>query len=303
MITKYFRFGHTDLCIQMPEEMKIPANFEKFCVSNAAENAVRYTLSLVQNIAQAAAELLKRKMDCGCELIRENLHVFYINKENGFGSPGECRFIRFAGADKPYGISRQLDECCYEVLVDCSIREMLAFDTVFTSLFSLEKHVIQDGGLILHSAYMCWQKKAVLFSAPSGTGKSTQADLWEKYRHTYTVNGDRSLLIRDPDGWRAYGWPICGSSEICHNETHMIHCIVILKQAKENRIYRLKGLQALCPVMEQITINSWNRDFQVKAMDQLELLLQEIPVFCLECNISEAAVSCLEQAISDAEER
>ena len=157
--------------------------------------------------------------------------------------------------------------------------------------------MIDDGALILHSAYMNYRGKAVLFSAPSETGKSTQANLWEKYRDTYTVNGDRSLLIRENDGWYAYGWPICGSSEICRNEVYPIQAIVMLKQAKENKAYPLKGFQAMREVMEQITINTWDREFQIRVMDQLEKLLNEIPVYRLECNISEEAVKCLEEVL------
>ena len=155
-----------------------------------------------------------------------------------------------------------------------------------------------DGG-ILHSAYMCYEDTAVLFSAPSETGKSTQAGLWEKYRGTWTVNGDRSLLIREEDGWYANGWPVCGSSEICNNKSYPVRAIVMLSQAKENRISRLKGLEALRKVMEQITINAWNSEFQIQAMDELEILLKEVPVYHLECDISEDAVRCLEDVLAD----
>lgn len=314
MVTKFFRFGHTDICIKMPDEMKYPANFEKFRVEET-DKCIQYTLTFAEDINQIAKDLLNKKRNGFCEVVRENLHVFYMNREVP-GTSGEmeclsgdsamkpmdelceCRFIIFAGAGKPYGISMQRDKFHYQVWVDQEICEMLAFDTIFTSLFSLEKHVIRDGSLILHSAYMCWNDSAVLFSAPSETGKSTQANLWEKYRHTYTVNGDRSLLVRDENGWMAYGWPVCGSSEICHNEVHPVHSIVMLRQAKENRIYRINGLRALREVMEQITINSWNREFQMKAMDQLELLLREVPVYCLECDISEEAVACLEKELT-----
>lgn len=103
--------------------------------------------------------------------------------------------------------------------------------------------------------------------------------------------------MREEDGWKAYGWPVCGSSEICYNESFPIRAIVMLKQAKENKCYPIKGFQAIREVMEQITINTWDRDFQMKAMDQLDLLLQEVPVYCLECNISEDAVECLENWI------
>ena len=157
--------------------------------------------------------------------------------------------------------------------------------------------MIDTEAMIFHSAYMNYQNSAVLFSAPSETGKSTQANLWEKYRGTYTVNGDRSLLIREKDGWYAYGWPICGTSEICRNEVYPVRAIVMLKQAKENKAYPLKGFQAMREVMEQITVNSWDTEFQIKVMDQLEILLSEVPVYRLECDMSENAVKCLEELI------
>lgn len=164
--------------------------------------------------------------------------------------------------------------------------------------FWTEKQAIRDHAMILHSAYMCYEDTAVLFSAPSETGKSTQAGLWEKYRGTWTVNGDRSLLIREEDGWYANGWPVCGSSEICNNKSYPVRAIVMLSQAKENRISRLKGLEALRKVMEQITINAWNSEFQIQAMDELEILLKEVPVYHLECDISEDAVRCLEDVLA-----
>ena len=187
----------------------------------------------------------------------------------------------------------------YHVWFVPEVAEMLDQDTVYLAAFSLEKQAIKDHSMILHSAYMCYEDTAVLFSAPSETGKSTQAGLWEKYRGTWTVNGDRSLLIREEDGWYANGWPVCGSSEICNNKSYPVRAIVMLSQAKENRISRLKGLEALRKVMEQITINAWNSEFQIQAMDELEILLKEVPVYHLECDISEDAVRCLEDVLAD----
>ena len=82
--------------------------------------------------------------------------------------------------------------------------------------------------LILHSSYLDVNGQALLFSGPSGIGKSTQADLWVRHRGAAILNGDKSLLIREPDGWYAHGWPICGSSGICRNESRRIRAIVML---------------------------------------------------------------------------
>ena len=139
--------------------------------------------------------------------------------------------------------------------------------------------------------------KAVLFSAPSGTGKSTQAELWKTYRGTRQVNGDRSLLVKKEDGWYACGWPICGSSEICHNEAYPIQTIVMLQQAKENKVQRLGLAAAVRKIVSQVTINMWNAEFQMQAIDLIQDLVMNIPVLELACDISEEAVSCLEEAL------
>ena len=55
---------------------------------------------------------------------------------------------------------------------------------------------------------IAFQNKAILFSAPSGTGKSTQADLWQKYvRGVEIINGDRAIIGIEDNGVKAYGLP------------------------------------------------------------------------------------------------
>ena len=71
----------------------------------------------------------------------------------------------------------------------------------------------------------------------------------------------------------------------------------MLKQAKENKAYPLTGFSAVREVMEQITINAWDREFQITVMDKLDQLLREVPVYRLECDISEDAVRWLEKII------
>ena len=56
--------------------------------------------------------------------------------------------------------------------------------------------ILADAGmLVLHSAYIVTrQGEGILFSGPSGIGKSTQAALWQRYGAAQTVNGDRALV-------------------------------------------------------------------------------------------------------------
>lgn len=285
---KQYQFGHTIIEIHIPAEMKIPANMSLFEVQADRVDKIYY-LEFADKLFQVEQRFREENSDIK-DYMRKNMRIL-VTKEK------ECRIIRFEGTMRPYGISVEENQEVTRVWVDFEVEHMMQYDTVFSSVLGLEKVVLRKNALILHSAYICRDGEAVLFSAPSETGKSTQANLWEQYRGTRTINGDRSLLVKESDGWYAYGWAICGSSEICHNEAYPIHAIVMLHQAKENTVQRLSVLEALKKLMSQITINMWNSDFQMKALDLIQELITEIPVYELGCNISEDAVVCLEQVL------
>lgn len=292
METTFYKLGRSCIEIRMPKDMPRPENMAKFQmdeIENQEMQHIIYTLEFTDTLSDIESELRKQKTG-EREVVREALRIFYTET-------GECRLISYPGGQFPYAISKQEDENKFHVWIDRAFEKFMTSDTIFASLLSLERQMIKNGDMIFHSAYMCRDGEAILFSAPSETGKSTQASLWEKYRGTRTINGDRSLLMRCADGWYAGGWTVCGSSEICHNESYPIRAIVMLKQAKENKAYPLKGFQAVRELMEQITVNTWNREFQMKVIDNLELLLQEVPIYRLECDISEEAVEVLEKAL------
>lgn len=285
---KQYQIGHVQIEIQMPDDMLIPENMQKF-EKTADKVQMYYIINFVPELG-AIEKKLRAKYEVIKEIRRDTMRILDIQNR-------ECRILNFQGVQNPYAICMETAENEIQVWVDEEIRRLLIYDTIFVSLLLLEKLMIKNNAMILHSAYMCRDGKAVLFSAPSETGKSTQADLWEKYRQTRTINGDRSLLVRDEDGWHAYGWPVCGSSEICNNEDYLIQAIVMLHQARNNEVERLKGFALIQKLMAQITINMWNPEFQMKAMDLIEQLVGEVSVYELGCDISEEAVECLERVL------
>lgn len=295
MRTGYYQMGHAFFRLYLPEEIMTPPNLSKFQIQNSQrpeEGYIDYTLEVVEDFNKIQDYVEQHRI--GPEITRKDLRVWNT-------ASGECRIFYIEGNPVPYGISLQQQEKNYHVWISQEIQELLCCDTIFFSMFSLEKHMIHQDAMILHCAYMEHPKGAILFSAASGVGKSTQASLWKTYRGNRTMNGDRSLLTMEHGTWYANGWPVCGSSKICHNEALPIQAIVMLKQAKENKISRMTGLEALRLVMEQITINGWNGEFQMRVMDLLEDLLNKVPIYQLECDISEEAVRCLEEVLERGE--
>lgn len=212
----------------------------------------------------------------------------------------EKRYLYIPGYPSPYAVCEEISDNHSIIKIQKDFVDSMSIDTMFVSLLSLERRMYQYNQYILHSSFVLYNDTAILFTAPSGTGKSTQADLWHKYRNTRTINGDRSLLVKKDNCYYACGWPICGSSEICFNEMYPISSIVVLSQGKENKIEEMDTKDKFKKLLSEITINYHNTDFVMKAMDFIEDITSHIPIYHLTCTISEDAVKCLENKIKKA---
>ena len=96
-----------------------------------------------------------------------------------------------------------------------------------------EQLLLQQNRLLLHASFIKYKGNGILFSGPSGIGKSTQAELWKRTRGAEIINGDRAAVGLADEGWTAWGIPYAGTSGICHNESAPLLAIVVLRQAKE----------------------------------------------------------------------
>lgn len=150
---------------------------------------------------------------------------------------------------------------------------------------------------LFHCSYIDVDGQAVLFSAPSGGGKTTQALLWEKYENATIINGDRGVLEKKEDGYVVHGLPIAGSSGVFVNSTLPLKTIFVVKQAPLNRVTRLDVQEAFEKVFSEITLNNWNQQFVLDAVDFAMALVQIIPIYELECTISKEAVDVVKEVL------
>ncbi|MDO4943367.1 MAG: hypothetical protein Q4E73_11120 [Lachnospiraceae bacterium] len=164
-------------------------------------------------------------------------------------------------------------------------------------IIALDSLLLNHQGLLLHSAFIRWNGQGLLFSAPSGTGKSTQADLWVKYGGAEIINGDRAGLRKLDDGWTAYGLPYAGSSGVYRNESAPVTAIIVLRQAKENRICPLGPAEAIRYLYPEITIHQWDKEFVDQVMDLLTDLAFHVPIYLLECLPDQGAVELVKTTV------
>ena len=138
---------------------------------------------------------------------------------------------------------------------------------------------------------------AILFTALSGTGKSTQAGLWEQYAGADTLNGDRSMIRRVEGRWTAFGSPFAGTSGIYRSESAPIRALVVLRQAPENTIRRLNRAEAFRAIYSESVLPRWHTDAHQRVISLVTEIVSEVPVYLLACTPDERAVTLLKQTL------
>lgn len=196
----------------------------------------------------------------------------------------------------PYAVA----EYDYEegkIQVNCQPKGAGCVSELYNSFFHIgfESMLIHRKRLCVHAACIETLLGGILFSGPSGIGKSTQAQLWCQYRGARQINGDRPILSKNQDSWLAWGSPYAGSSR-CHiNESCPVTAIVMLEQADSCSMKRLHPSEAFRAVWSGLTIHSWDKWFVEEACNLTIDLVQKVPVFKFCCTPDVAAVEYLEK--------
>lgn len=190
-------------------------------------------------------------------------------------------------------IERQGQNCQVQLKAS-SFPKGITDDIILTCMQAVH-NITERGGFLLHASWIKYRGKAILFTGPSGVGKSTQAALWETLRGAELINGDRAAVFPVPGGAEVRGIPYCGSSQVNKNQTMPLAAVVYLTQAPENSITRLTGLKAFRHVWEGCSINLWKQDAITKGTQSVIDTVSAVPVFHLACTPDERAVLTLEK--------
>lgn len=198
----------------------------------------------------------------------------------------------------PYAVATY-DYCRGSIQVDYLEKGVSCVCEMRNSFFHLgfEAMLIHKNRLCLHAACVQTQLGGLLFSGPSGIGKSTQAELWCNFRGAKQINGDRPILSKERDGWLAWGSPYAGSSR-CHiNESCPVTAVVMLRQAGKCSLRRLSQPEAFRAVWSGLTVYSWDRAFAEVASGLAMELIAAVPVLEFDCTPDQQAVDYLEQGL------
>jgi hypothetical protein len=272
----FYSIADLPICIETPYSLEISKESYPFLISEGTDCVERIELVPMKDLPPM-----------------EKAGIWHQDRYYTGTDAQEAIYIRSGPGEPPYAMLTYNEAHHVRLMYLRDSEDMVLESRYLMNMISLEQLLLRHDGLILHSSLVRWQGKGILFSAPSGTGKSTQASLWEKHMGAEILNGDRAG-IRYVDGrWMAYGLPYAGSSRIYCNESAPIRAIVVLRQGPENVIHPMTPMAALRALLPEFSAHRWNSSFMNKVLDIVEEMLQVIPVFCLECRPDHGAVQLL----------
>ncbi len=152
------------------------------------------------------------------------------------------------------------------------------------------RKLLKYDGFMFHSSALCYKGGAYMFSAPSGTGKSTHTAMWMNILggDAVMINDDKPAL-RFVDGeCRAYGTPFSGNSPVNATVSAPARGICFLEQAPENEIRRITPGEAF-PLFYEETIRLLTKADAGILLRLFTRVAGSVPLFKLRCLPDRAA--------------
>ncbi|MBE6583839.1 MAG: hypothetical protein E7649_02480 [Ruminococcaceae bacterium] len=186
-------------------------------------------------------------------------------------------------------------------------REMAAYDAPHAADYceslclyrAIAERLPKFSRFVFHGAAVTIGKKGFIFTAPSGTGKTTHIDLLMKNYpdEVKIVNGDKPIIHVSDRGARVCSTPWAGKEDMQRNTIAELGGICLLKRGKTNAIQRIDPARYFAEIMAQVYIPK-DASARLLTLDLLDKLSKNIPFYLLECNVSnEAAKTSFEELI------
>lgn len=154
--------------------------------------------------------------------------------------------------------------------------------------------------LLFHGSVIAVDGAAYLFTAKSGTGKSTHTRLWRQMLgdRAVMVNDDKPLLRVTDQGVIACGTPWNGKHNLGENIQVPLKAICILERGEENRIRQVQVIEAL-PMILQQSYRMGDKESRRKYLELLDKLMTQLRFYRLQCNMDPEAARVAYEAMKE----
>jgi hypothetical protein len=162
----------------------------------------------------------------------------------------------------------------------------------YYSGFAFSDRLLTTGGAVLHGSAIAVDGQGIVFSANSGTGKSTQAGLWMSCfgARVVMINDDKPAIRFVVGRPWLYGTPWSGKSFLNANRSVPLKALIFVERAETNRLELLGARDSIFRLMSQMSRPYYDEELGLKTMSVIERLIQTVPIYLLHCTISREAV-------------
>ena len=183
---------------------------------------------------------------------------------------------------------------------DRDIADSLNFNRDYLLLNSTDQAIkyamLYHNVLSIHSSAIFVNGEGIIFSAPSGTGKSTHTALWKEHYGATIINDDSPFVSVVSDKVMLHGAPWAGTSGINKNISVPLRAIFFLEQASKNEIVPLASLQALQLLLREL-LKPCDRQLIDNTYTLLNLVLASVPCYLLRCTPDKEAAEIVYEEI------
>ena len=147
------------------------------------------------------------------------------------------------------------------------------------------ERLLEKDILLFHGSVVAVDGIAYLFTAKSGTGKSTHTRLWREYfgERAVMINDDKPLLKITYSGVTVYGTPYDGKHRISTNTSAPLKAICLLFRGQENQIREVTKSEAY-PMLLQQTHRPMSAEKMQTVFKLLDRMCENLRLYKLECN-------------------
>ena len=156
-------------------------------------------------------------------------------------------------------------------------------------------------GALFHSSVIKVKNKAIMFSAPSGTGKSTHAKLWvDSFDDVICLNDDKPFIRNVLSLPICYGSPWQGKHRKGVNDSAVIEAICFIERANEPKVERLSAKQALPLILNQMVRYYENENSADQQLEFAVQLINSVKVYKIYVNMErESAIAVRRGVLGD----
>lgn len=159
--------------------------------------------------------------------------------------------------------------------------------------------LLLHGGFMLHSSAVVMDGGAYLFSAPSGTGKSTHTELWLKLfgDRARILNDDKPAIMATGSGIIACGTPWSGKSDLNLNLSVPLRGICVLERSPDNFIEPIPADKAVYALLNQ-TLRPEDGRKMAALLSLVDEVTEKVRIWRMGCNISTEAARLAHDVMS-----